>query len=95
MGDFLHTAGEWYADAETGKGIQTSTDMKHHAISAKLDTPFSNKDKTLVVQFTGELDNLAPPIFPHAVHFQCCCLGSSLGPTECNVQYVDAAVSSE
>jgi calreticulin len=54
MGDFLHTAGEWYADAEAGKGIQTSTDMKHHAISAKLDTPFSNKDKTVVVQFSAK-----------------------------------------
>ena len=52
MGKFEHTAGEWFVDADVNKGIQTSTDMKFHAISAKLDKPFSNKGKDLVLQFS-------------------------------------------
>ena len=34
------------------KGLQTTLDHKHHSISAKLDAPFSNAGKTLVVQFS-------------------------------------------
>merc|ERR1711990_701676 len=51
---FAHTAGEWYVDAEANKGIQTTGDLKHHAISAKLDAPFSNEGKTLVIQFSAK-----------------------------------------
>jgi len=49
MGEWKHTAGEW---GTGNKGLQTDSDMRHHAISAKLDKSFSNKDKDLVVQFT-------------------------------------------
>ena len=33
-------------------GIKTSQDAKFYGISAKFDKPFSNKGKTLVIQFT-------------------------------------------
>lgn len=32
-------------------GIQTSQDAKFYGISAKFEEPFSNEDKTLVIQF--------------------------------------------
>jgi hypothetical protein len=31
-------------------GLQTGSEFRHHAISAKLPAAFSNEDKTLVVQ---------------------------------------------
>jgi len=52
MGKFVHTAGEWNVDAEVAKGIQTSEDMKHYAISAPLTKAFSNEGKPMVVQFS-------------------------------------------
>jgi len=51
-GKFVHTAGKWYGDAEADKGIQTSQDARFYSISSKIEKPFSNKDKTLVVQFS-------------------------------------------
>ncbi|BFZ00166.1 hypothetical protein BsWGS_03205 [Bradybaena similaris] len=51
LGKFILTAGKFYGDAEKDKGIQTSQDARFYALSAKFDA-FSNKDKTLVVQFT-------------------------------------------
>jgi len=51
-GKFKWTAGKFYSDAEKDKGIQTSTDARFYGLSAKFDKPFSNKDKTLVIQFT-------------------------------------------
>jgi len=50
-GKFVLTAGKFYGDAEKDKGIQTSQDAKFYALSAK-HTPFSTRDKTMVVQFT-------------------------------------------
>lgn len=50
-GDFKLTAGEWYGDADADKGVQTSQDARFYAYSSKLDKPFSNKGKDLVVQF--------------------------------------------
>jgi calreticulin len=50
-GDWKHTAGEWYGDAEADKGIQTSQDARFYAISSKIDKEFSNEGKTLVIQF--------------------------------------------
>ncbi|XP_045159876.2 calreticulin-like [Mercenaria mercenaria] len=50
-GKFVLSAGKFYGDAEKDKGIQTSQDAKFYALSAKFDK-FSNKDKTLVIQFT-------------------------------------------
>jgi len=52
QGKFKLTAGKFYGDSKKDKGIQTSEDAKFYGITAKLDKPFSNEDKTLVVQFT-------------------------------------------
>jgi calreticulin len=52
LGEFKHTAGEWFVDEAADMGIQTTTDMKNHAISAALPKSFSNRDKDLVVQFS-------------------------------------------
>merc|ERR1711991_730091 len=53
MGTWTYTAGEWFGDEATAKGIATTDDVKHHAISAKLDSPASTTgSKPLVVQFT-------------------------------------------
>jgi len=51
-GEWAHTPGEWFTNEELAKGMQVTTDMKFHAISAPLDTPASTVDKDLVVQFT-------------------------------------------
>ncbi|NWI24243.1 CALR protein, partial [Sula dactylatra] len=50
-GRFVLTAGKFYGDSEKDKGIQTSQDARFYAISSRFE-PFSNWDKTLVVQFT-------------------------------------------
>ncbi|KAJ4748205.1 Calreticulin [Rhynchospora pubera] len=49
-GSFRHTAGKWSGDPDD-KGIQTTTDARHFAISAKFPE-FSNKNRTLVVQYS-------------------------------------------
>ncbi|XP_042502023.1 calreticulin-3 isoform X2 [Macadamia integrifolia] len=49
-GYFKHTAGKWSGDPDD-RGIQTSTDARHFAISAKIPE-FSNKDRTLVLQYS-------------------------------------------
>lgn len=51
MGEWKWTAGEFNPDPKD-KGIQTGEDARFYGISAKLDTPFTNKGKDLVVQFT-------------------------------------------
>ena len=51
MGAWKWTAGEFNADS-TDKGIQTSEDARFYGLSAKMDAPFTNKDKELVVQMT-------------------------------------------
>jgi calreticulin len=48
MGEFTHTAGEFNGDA-TDKGIKMSEDARHYAISAKLDFPFTNRDKVIII----------------------------------------------
>ncbi|GMY32575.1 calreticulin-3-like isoform X1 [Fagus crenata] len=53
-GTFKHTAGKWSADPDD-KGIQTYNDAKHYAISAKIQE-FSNKNRTLVVQYSIKLE---------------------------------------
>lgn len=50
IGQWAHTAGDWYAD-EADKGIKTSEDARFYGISEKLDQPFDNKDKDLVIQY--------------------------------------------
>ncbi|KAH1035396.1 hypothetical protein GLYMA_20G098400v4 [Glycine max] len=49
-GEWNHTSGQWNGDAND-KGIQTSEDYRFYAISAQYPE-FSNKDKTLVFQFS-------------------------------------------
>ncbi|KAM1526439.1 hypothetical protein ACFX10_010759 [Malus domestica] len=49
-GSFKHTAGKWAGDHDD-RGIQTSNDAKHFAISAKIPE-FSNKNRTLVLQYS-------------------------------------------
>jgi calreticulin len=46
------TAGEFYGDAEADKGIQTTQDARFYFLSSKIAKPFSNRGKTLVVQFS-------------------------------------------
>ncbi|XP_015910806.2 calreticulin [Parasteatoda tepidariorum] len=50
-GKFVLTHGKFYGDPEISKGIQTSEDARHYGLSTKFE-PFSNKDNTLVIQFT-------------------------------------------
>jgi len=50
-GEFKYTAGQFYGDAEADKGLQTSQDARFYDISAKFKE-FSNKGKTLVIQFS-------------------------------------------
>ena len=45
------SSGDWYGNAEAARGMRTTQDAKFYAISKKLDKPFSNKGKQLVVQF--------------------------------------------
>jgi len=52
MGQWKWTHGEWFVDEAVNKGIQTTNDMRHHAISAQLPASFSNRGKDLVVQFS-------------------------------------------
>lgn len=51
LGEWDWTAGKWYASADD-KGIQTSENSRFYGLSAKLNEPFSNKDKELVLQFS-------------------------------------------
>lgn len=50
-GKFEQTAGKFFNDAEADKGLQTSQDARFYALSTKFK-PFSNKDDTLVIQFS-------------------------------------------
>jgi len=51
-GEWKHTAGKWYGDAEGDKGIQTGPDSKFFAISAPLQKTFDNTGKDLVLQYS-------------------------------------------
>ncbi|CAN6280702.1 unnamed protein product [Urochloa humidicola] len=50
-GEWNHTSGKWNGGDADDKGIQTSEDYRFYAISAQYPE-FSNKDKTLVLQFS-------------------------------------------
>lgn len=43
--------GRWFADAETNVGLRTTQDAYFYGASCKLRKPFSNKNRTLVIQF--------------------------------------------
>ncbi|KAM5319005.1 LOW QUALITY PROTEIN: calreticulin-like [Glossophaga mutica] len=51
FGKFVLNAGKFYGGLEKGKGLQRSQDARFCALSARFE-PLSNKDQTLVVQFT-------------------------------------------
>ncbi|KQK05518.1 calreticulin-3 [Brachypodium distachyon] len=53
-GAFRHTAGSFSGDPDD-KGIQTTLDARHFAISAKYPE-FSNKNRTLVVQYSIKIE---------------------------------------
>jgi len=46
------SAGTHYGDEKAERGLHTTQDARFYAISTKIAKPFSNKDKTLVVQFS-------------------------------------------
>lgn len=50
-GDFAVSAGDFFGDADADKGLQTTQDARFYAASAKFPE-FSNKGKTLVIQFS-------------------------------------------
>jgi calreticulin len=45
------SAGKFYADAEDDKGLQTSEDARFYLYTAEIPKEFSNKDKTLILQY--------------------------------------------
>uniref|UniRef100_F6Z781 Calreticulin n=2 Tax=Ciona intestinalis TaxID=7719 RepID=F6Z781_CIOIN len=51
FGKFKLTAGKFYNDEEQDAGLQTTQDARFYAVSSSFDS-FSNKGKTLVVQFS-------------------------------------------
>jgi calreticulin len=51
MGEWKHTAGEWYAD-EKDEGIQTSQDARFYGISIPMAKTFTSEGKTLVIQYS-------------------------------------------
>lgn len=52
LGNWEVTKGAFWADEKINRGLQTKENMHFYAATSKLATPFNNKDKTLVFQFT-------------------------------------------
>lgn len=52
FGKFKVSAGKFFADESSSKGLQTSQDAKFYAISVPFTTEFDNADKTFVLQFS-------------------------------------------
>jgi len=52
QGKFKGSAGKFHGDAEEDKGLQTSEDARFYQISAKFPHKFSNKGKTLYIQYS-------------------------------------------
>jgi len=46
------SAGTYFGDEKAERGLHTTTDARFYSISTKLAKAFSNKDKTLVIQFS-------------------------------------------
>lgn len=52
MGEWDVSSGEWnHGDAALARGLRTSQDAKFYAISKRIEEPFTNEGKPLVVQF--------------------------------------------
>ncbi|CAD7941937.1 unnamed protein product [Amoebophrya sp. A120] len=55
MGTFEIKAGKWSADEEEDKALATTQDARFYGASASFE-PFSNKGKTLIVQYQAKYD---------------------------------------
>merc|ERR1712093_109152 len=55
QGKWVSSAGKWFSDEKEDTGAQTGEDSKFFGISAAFDS-FSNKDKTLVVQYQAKYE---------------------------------------
>lgn len=51
LGEWKHTAGEWYGNKDD-LGVQTSQDARFYGMSAPLSKPFVSGDKPLVIQYS-------------------------------------------
>ena len=51
-GDFVRSAGKYFADAEKDAGVKTTPDARFFAMSAEMKEAFDNKGKDLVLQFS-------------------------------------------
>lgn len=51
-GKFKLTAGKFYGDVQKDQGLQTSEDARFYQISSKIEEPFTNEGKSLVLQFS-------------------------------------------
>ncbi|VDN02593.1 unnamed protein product [Thelazia callipaeda] len=52
FGEWKISHGEFYGDAVKDRGLKTSEDAKFYSIAAKFEKSFSNKGKSLVIQFS-------------------------------------------
>jgi calreticulin len=52
-GNFVHSAGKFFGDAETDRGLKTGKDARFYQISAEMKE-FSNKGKDLVIQYSAK-----------------------------------------
>lgn len=51
-GKFVRSNGKFHGDAEKDYGLKSSQDAKFYALSTKFPKSFSNKEKTLVIQYS-------------------------------------------
>jgi len=51
-GDWDLSAGTYHTDEKAERGLHTTTDARFYSISTKIAKPFTNKDNTLVIQFS-------------------------------------------
>ncbi|KAK6010039.1 calreticulin family protein, partial [Ostertagia ostertagi] len=51
-GEFKLSTGKYFGDAKRDQGLKTSQDAKFYSRAAKFPKPFSNKGKTVVIQYT-------------------------------------------
>ena len=52
MGTWDVTSGDWFADEAAARGMRVTQDARFYGISKPLETPVSNKDSDLVIQFS-------------------------------------------
>jgi len=52
QGKFDLSAGQYYGNEKEDKGLHTTTDARFYQTTAAIPTPFSNKGKTLILQYS-------------------------------------------